>query len=135
MDQRTLIVSCVEYYSSLKNIPADKVFVSLARTELLTMILESHQQFPEMDLSFYMGMIDGLIALESDAKEQDYGHYQERTALGIEVVSMLAKKHKMNDMEACGMYYHSKTAEAVSEDKTGYYLKSPQEIFDMIEAE
>ena len=26
MDQRTLVVSCVEYYSDLKNIPSNKVF-------------------------------------------------------------------------------------------------------------
>ena len=26
MDQRTLVVSCVEYYSDLKAIPSDKVF-------------------------------------------------------------------------------------------------------------
>ncbi len=28
MDQRTLVVSCVEYYSDLKNIPSNKVFIS-----------------------------------------------------------------------------------------------------------
>ncbi|MBR4015705.1 MAG: hypothetical protein IKI88_05840 [Anaerotignum sp.] len=135
MDQRTLIVSCIEYYSYLKNIPANKVFSSFHRNAILPLILESHEQFPEMGVGFYMGMIDGLIALESDAQADDYLHFEERTALGLEVVAMLAKRHRMNDREACEMYYHSKTAESVSEDKTGYYLKSAKEIFELIEAE
>lgn len=135
MDQRTLIASCVEYYSHLKNIPSDKVFLSFEQAGFIDMILESHRQFPEMDLDFYMGMIDGLTHLENDSPERDYLHYEERAALTAEVVAMLQKKHKMNDLEACQLYYHSRTAEAVSEDKTGYYQKTPREIFDLIEAE
>jgi len=33
------------------------------------------------------------------------------------------------------MYYHSKTAASVSDEKTGFYKKAAKEIFDLIEAE
>lgn len=135
MDQRTLIISCVEYYSYLKNMPAHLVFKSFERTEMVSMLVNTLKQFPTMDLGFFLGMVDGLTALIGDAKEDDYNHHDERTDLGLEVVSMLMKAHKMNDVEACTMYYHSKTSELVSEDHTGYYKKPAQEIFDLIEAE
>lgn len=135
MDQRTLVVSCVEYYSDLKNIPSDKVFASFERTGFIKMFLESQQMFPEMGIDFYIGMVDGLTHLESDAAVGENTHHEERSALAAEVVSLLQKKHKMNDLEGCEMYYHSKTAVSVSDEKTGYYKKSAQEIFDLIEAE
>ena len=31
MDQRTLVVSCVEYYSDLKAIPSDKVYAAFEK--------------------------------------------------------------------------------------------------------
>ena len=43
-----------------------------------------------------------------------------------EVIAMLAKRHHMDDLEACQLYYHSKTAALVSEDSTQYYKKSAQ---------
>ncbi|WP_313530011.1 hypothetical protein [Anaerotignum sp.] len=135
MEEKTLIVSCVEYYSFLKNIPANKVFQSFQQASILSMILESNQNFPEMDLGFYAGMIDGIIAMESDADENDYEHYKERIALISEVVSMLAKKHHLDPVEACQMYYISHTAEMVSEDSTGYYQKIAAEIYALVEAE
>lgn len=135
MEQKALIISCVEYYSYLKNIPADKVFLSFRQTSILDMILESHQNFPEMDLEFYAGMIDGIVAMESDADENDYVHYKERTSLISEVVAMLAKKHGLEAIEACTMYYESQTAKEVAEDKTGFYQKMAAEIYAMIEAE
>ena len=49
MEQRTLIVSCMEYYSHLKNIPADKVFSSFEQSGFITMLLDTLRQFPEMD--------------------------------------------------------------------------------------
>ena len=135
MDQRTLIIACVEYYSHLKNIPSNKVFAAFEQANFIKMILDSQKMFPEMNLDFYIGMIDGLTYLESDSTEGEYSHHEDRSALIAEVVAMLQKKHKMNDLEACQMYYHSKTAEAVSEEKTGWYKKSPKEIYDLIEAE
>lgn len=135
MDQRTLVVSCVEYYSHLKNIPSNKVFASFEHAKFIDMILDTQKMAPEMGPDFYIGMIDGLTYLESDSTADEYSHYEERTALVDEVVAMLQKKHKMNDLEACHMYYHSKTAEFVSEEKTGWYKKSPKEIYDLIEAE
>lgn len=135
MDQRTLIVSCVEYYSYLKNIPSNLVFQSFERTDLMPLLLDTQRQFPDMDLQFYMGMIDGITSMANDAKEDDYSHYEERTALVPEVVSLLQKAHKMDDIEACRMYYQSKTAGTVSEEKTGWYQKTPQEIFALVEAE
>ncbi|WP_304509615.1 hypothetical protein [Anaerotignum sp.] len=135
MEQKTLIVSCVEYYSYLKNIPADKVFLSFRQTSILTMILESNRNFPEMDLEFYAGMIDGIIAMESDAEENDYAHYKERIILVSHVVDMLAQKHHLDAIEACTMYYESHTAQVVTDDKTGYYQKMAAEIYAMVEEE
>lgn len=135
MDQRTLLVSCAEYFSYLKNIPANLVFQSFERTDLISLLLDTHKQFPEMDRDFYLGMIDGITMMANDAKEEDYSHHEERTALGLAVVSMLQKKHKMNDLEACKMYYATKTAGMVSEEATGYYKKTAEEIFALIEAE
>lgn len=135
MEQKTLIVSCVEYYSYLKNIPADKVFLSFRQTSILTMILESNRNFPEMDLEFYAGMIDGIIAMESDAEENDYAHYKERIILVSHVVDMLAQKHHLDAIEACTMYYESHTAQVVTDDKTGYYQKIAAEIYAMVEGE
>ena len=105
MDQRTLVVSCVEYYSDLKNIPSNKVFISFQQSGFIDLILDSHKTF------------------------------ENRAAVGAEVVALLQKKHKMNDLEACEMYYNSQTAGLVSEDKTGWYQKPAQEIFEQIEAE
>ena len=135
MDQRTLVVSCVEYYSDLKAITSDKVFAAFERAGFITMILDSQKLFPEMGVDFYIGMVDGLTALESDSNVGENTHHEERSALAAEVVALLMKAHKMNDLEACQMYYHSKTAVEVSNEKTNFYKKSAQEIFDLIEAE
>ncbi len=135
MDQRTLIVSCIEYYSDLKSIPSNKVFEAFERAGFINMILDSQKMFPEMGVDFYIGMVDGLTSLESDASTGENTHHEERTVLAAEVVAMLQKKHKMNDLEASQMYYHSKTAASVSDEKTEYYKKAAQEIFDLIEAE
>ncbi|MBM6828058.1 hypothetical protein H9X85_00255 [Anaerotignum lactatifermentans] len=135
MDEITMLVSCVEYYSYLKNIPGHKVFTSFERTGLLDTLLESRAMFPEMDLGFYIGMIDGLTALESDSKEKAYAAYEERTAMLLEVLHKIAKKHHMDAREACQMYYGSSIAEKVAEDMTGYYKKEPVEIFEAVEKE
>lgn len=135
MDQKNVIVSCVEYYSFLKNIPSNKVFQSFKQASILNMILESQANFPEMDLDFYVGMIDGMIAVENDAEQNDYEHYKERISLISDVVSMLAKKHHLDAIEACGMYYESHTAEMVSEDNTEFYKKMASEVYSMVEAE
>lgn len=135
MDQRTLVVSCVEYYSDLKNIPSDKVFATFENVGFIQMFVESQQMFPEMGLDFYIGMVDGLTSLESDSNTGENEHHEERAALADAVIAMLQKAHKMNDLEGCQMYYHSKTAVSVSSEKTGFYKKSAQEIFDLIEAE
>lgn len=47
MDQRTLVVSCVEYYSDLKNIPSNKVFISFQQSGFIDLILDSHKTFPK----------------------------------------------------------------------------------------
>ena len=135
MDQRTLVVSCVEYYSDLKAIPSDKVFSAFEKAGFIDMILDTQKMFPEMGIDFYIGMVDGLTHLESDSSVGENTHHEERSALAAEVVTMLMKKHKMNDLEACEMYYHSKTAASVSDEKTGFYKKSAQEIYDLVEAE
>ena len=89
MDQRTLLVSCVEYYSDLKAIPSDKVFAAFERAGFIDMILDSQKLFPEMGIDFYIGMVDGLTSLESDSSVGENTHHEERSALAAEVVSML----------------------------------------------
>lgn len=84
---------------------------------------------------FYIGMIDGMMALERDAEEDTYGHYEERTELLIDVVGRMAKAHRMDAAEACRMYYGTKIAATVAEDSTGYYKKSAEEIFEAAEKE
>ena len=42
------------------HIPADKVFSSFEQSGFITMLLDTLRQFPEMDLDFYIGMVDGL---------------------------------------------------------------------------
>ena len=146
MDQRTLVVSCVEYYSDLKNIPSNKVFISFQQSGFIDLILDSHKDLrnaesrmrpasPSTDAGVNLRF--RLTYLESDAGEQEkeYTHHENRAAVGAEVVALLQKKHKMNDLEACEMYYNSQTAGLVSEDKTGWYQKPAQEIFEQIEAE
>ena len=135
MDQRTLVVSCVEYYSDLKAIPSDKVFAAFEKAGFIKMIVESQQMFPEMGVDFYIGMVDGLTHLESDSSVGENEHHEERSVLAGEVVAMLMKKHKMDALEGCKMYYHSKAAVEVSNERTNFYKKSAQEIFDLIEAE
>ncbi len=135
MEQKARIVSCIEYYSFLKNIPANKVFLSFQQASILEIILESNQSFPEMDTAFYAGMIDGIIAMERDADEDDFTHYKERTALVCDVVAMLEKKHGFTSPEACAYYYKSNIAALVSEDNTGFYQKTPAEIYNLIESE
>ncbi len=137
MDQRTLVVSCVEYYSDLKNIPGNKVYISFKQSGFIDLILDSHKTFPEMDIDFFVGMIDGMTYLESDADEpeKEYTHHENRAAVGAEVVELLQKKHKMDALEACELYYNSRAAAMVSEERTGWYQKTAQEIFEQIEAE
>ncbi len=135
MDQRTLIISCVEYYSYIKKIPSALAFKSFELTDLMPLLLDSHKQFPEMELSFFFGIIDGILSLGGQIAGDDFDPEQTNIAKIEEIVAMLAKKHKMNDMEACQMYYHSKTGEAVSTEKDGFHLKSSKELFDLIEAE
>ena len=86
-----------------------------------------------MDLDFYMGLLDGLLAMESDATKNAYAAYKARTELVIDVVNRIAKTHHMQAPEACQMYYNSRVAEAVSEDSTNYYQKSADEIFALVE--
>lgn len=135
MDQRTLVVSCVEYYSDLKAIPSDKVFAAFEKAGIITTILDTQKMFPEMGIDFYIGMVDGLTHLESDSSVGENTHHEERSALAAEVIAMLMKKHKMNDLEGCQMYYQSKTAAVVSDEKTDFYKKSAKDIFDLIEVE
>lgn len=132
-DAVSLLVSCTEYYAYLKNIAGNHVYVSLEKNGLVNTLLQTQVHFPSMDLDFYMGLLDGLLAMESDATENAYAAYKARTELVIDVVNRIAKTHHMQAPEACQMYYNSRVAEAVSEDSTNYYQKSADEIFALVE--
>lgn len=129
----SLLVSCTEYYAYLKNIAGNHVFLSLEKNGLIDTLLQTKAQFPSVDLDFYMGLLDGLLSMQSDSAENAYAAYKERTVLVVDVVNRIAQKHHMNAVEACQMYYKSGAAEAVCEDNTGYYQKSADEIFALIE--
>lgn len=134
MEQRTLIISCVEYYSRAKAMPAPLAFQSFEQTDIIPMLLESQKQFPQMALDFYLGMIDGILTLGSQAAGGNFQADDARIAKIDEVVSLLAKKHKMDDPEACRMFYRSAAAKAMDTDAK--LLKQPAEaIFAQIEAE
>ncbi len=135
MDELTTVISSVEYYGYLKNIPSDRVFLAFDKNGLVKMILESRKNFPQMGVEFYAGMVDGMIFLESDAEDKMYTHYQERTELLKDVVARIAKKHHMDAEEACRLYYSSQIAKKVSEDCTGFYKKSADEIYEAFEKE
>ena len=96
MDELRMIVSCIEYYSYAKNIPGNKVFEAFDKNGVIQLLQDTRNQFPEMDTSFYIGMIDGMMALERDAEEDTYGHYEERTELLIDVIGRIAKAHRMD---------------------------------------
>lgn len=134
MEQRTLIISCVEYYSHAKDMPAPLAFQSFEQTDVMPMLLDSQKQFPQMALDFYLGMIDGILTLGSQAAGGNFQADEAQIAKIAEVVGLLAKKHKMSDLEACRMYYTSAAAKAIAEDTTR--LQQPaQAIFEQIEAE
>ncbi len=139
MDELTLLISFTEYYGFLKNIPGNRVYTTLDHVGMLTNVLESGKQFPDMDLDFYIGMVDGMMAgamaMENDMPQKAFGGYQERTALLLDVIGRIAKKHHMNAKEACNLYYNSRTAAEVADDRTGYYKKSADEIFALVEKE
>ena len=135
MDELRMIVSCIEYYSYAKNIPGNKVFEAFDKNGVIQLLQDTRNQFPEMDTSFYIGMIDGMMALERDAEEDTYGHYEERTELLIDVIGRIAKAHRMDAAEACRLYYGAKIAATGAEDSTGYYKKSAEEIFEAAEKE
>ena len=65
MDQHTLIISCVEYYSCAKELPAPLAFRSFEETDLMPLLLDSQKQFPQMQLDFFLGIIDGVLTLGS----------------------------------------------------------------------
>ena len=64
MSQAKILISVVEYYSHLKNISACYVFRTFWDMDFTDLILDSQQNFPDMDLDFYIGMLDGMTALE-----------------------------------------------------------------------
>ena len=139
MDELTLLISFTEYYSYLKNIPGHRVYTAFDNAGMLTTVLESRKQFPTMDLDFYIGLVDGIMAgamaMENDTRQKAYDGYKDRTALLLDVVGRIAKKHHMDAKEACDMYYKSRTAADVAEDCTGSYKKTADEIFALVEKE
>jgi len=135
MDDKTALVSCIEYYSYLKNVPGNSVFASFETSGIISMILESNQLFPMADLGFYIGMIDGITEIETDSVEKHYLCYGQRGARILDVVTLLAKEYNLDNISACKKYYLTKTAQLVAEDSTGFYQKDADELFIHIKNE
>lgn len=135
MNQTKLLVSCTEYFSFLKNIPPRDVFQSFTRSGLIPTILDTHATFPEADLTFYMGMIDGIMALENDADESPYKNYEARIRLLNAVLLKLGTAKRCTAADACTLYYTSALGHLVSDETNGYYEKSVDEILQLLQEE
>ncbi len=135
MDQHTLIISCVEYYSCAKDLPAPLAFRSFEETDLMPLLLDSQKQFPQMQLDFFLGIIDGVLTLGSQKAGGNFQADEQRVAKIGEVVSLLMKMHKMDALQACRMYYSSQAAKALDAGEAGMQAKSVEQLVDLIEAE
>lgn len=129
MTKLIMLISCVEYYGHIKDVPSNKVYISFDKKGILGMLLGSYDVFKDMDIDFYMGVIDGYALNEMDAEETNILHPEERSKLLPRVIRMMVDKTKMDEMELLRQFYNSKTGETFAKDETGYYAKSPDELF------
>lgn len=135
MEQHKLIISCVEYYSNAKDMPAPLAFQSFEQTDLMPLLLDSQRQFPQMGLDFFLGIIDGVLTLGSHAAGGQFQADEDKIEKIAAVAALLMKKHKMDALQACRLYYASKTAKAVDAGENGIQNQTAQALFDLIEAE
>lgn len=129
MTELEMMIACVEHYSHLKNVPSCKVFRAFSKKGIVDMLLESYEIFKDMDMGFFMGMIDGYVDNTIDSEEQDYLRYEERKQVLPKVIPLIQEKFSMGEMEALEAFYLSDTGASFSEDETGLYGKTPEEIF------
>lgn len=107
MDEVTLVVSVVEYYSYLKNTPSEKTFKSFLVNGIFPLLLESHKNFPDMDLAFHIGLIDGITSIESDATETGNPNYKERISAISQAARMIMQETGKNVIAACEECYEN----------------------------
>ncbi len=105
MNEVTLLLSCSEQYGYLKNIPAAQVFAYLQNSQLLDVLLDTYRQFPDMTLDFYLGMLDGMFSLETDAPGEAAQAPDWQAAASA--VSAFAKAADLSAAEACRFYYET----------------------------
>ena len=83
-------------------------------------------------------MVDGLTSLESDSDVGENTHHEERSALAAEVVALLQKKHKMNDLEGCQTFIKEVGYPVVVKPDNGvgaaatYKLKTDEDLVNFL---
>ena len=110
MDEICFIITCTETYGSLKNIPAADVFFYLEKSGLLALLLETRQSFPDMDIHFYLGMLDGLFLLESDAPASAVPPTQEAISAICTHIASEKSAACCSSVDACHHYYAQQKA-------------------------
>jgi len=131
MTKLMMLISCVEHYSHIKDVPSNYVYISFDKKGILDMLLGSYDIFKGMDIGFFMGVIDGYGENETDAENATSIYHEERSHLLPSVIGLLVEKTKMDEMELLRQFYTSKTGEVFAEDQSGYYKKDEKEISDL----
>lgn len=129
MNKLEMLIACVEHYSYLKDVPGNQVFVSFAQKDVLTMLLDSYDVFHDMDIEFFMGVIDGFVENTIDSEEKHYIHYEERKEKLPQVVASIMKQYNMDEIKALEQFYLSDTGALFSQDTSELYKKTPEELF------
>ncbi|NLK37728.1 MAG: DUF3791 domain-containing protein [Epulopiscium sp.] len=129
MNKLEMLIACIEHYSYLKDVPGNQVFVSFAQKGVLTMLLDSYDVFRDMDIGFFMGVIDGYVENTIDAEEKHYIHYEERKKKLPQVVASIMKQYNMDEIKALEQFYLSDTGALFSQDTSELYKKTPEELF------
>jgi len=132
MDKLSLIISCVEYYSHIRTVPGNKVFAYFLKDGVIEVIENTFEISKETNLDFYMSIIDGYLENVTDPEIGDCKRFEERKAVLPEIVKKIEEKFKISGLEALELFYLSNTGVQFSDDSTGLYEKSAEEIFAML---
>lgn len=124
-----MLILCIEHYSYIKDIPSNQVFVSFAQKGVFTMLLDSYDVFKNMDIGFFMGVIDGYMENTIDAETQQYTHYEEREQKLPKVIDLIQSHYGVDEVKALEQFYLSEIGVKFSQDESGLYQKTAEELF------
>ncbi len=129
MSKLEMLILCIEHYSYIKDIPSNQVFVSFAQKGVFTMLLDSYDVFKNMDIGFFMGVIDGYMENTIDAETQQYTHYEEREQKLPKVIDLIQSHYGVDEVKALEQFYLSEIGVKFSQDESGLYQKTAEELF------